>query len=143
MIADCYDELRKPYPVARIIFHDVDLHYLRLQRKAELLHDRAMRIRIQAEIVHDQELELFAKADCSVVVTHALREKRSKMRFRFATSSSMYTIDVRRSERSFEDRHHLCFIGGYGHDPNVDAVAFSLERFGLWQSRNSHLKPSF
>ena len=119
-LADCYDELRKAYPTARIIFHDVDLHYLRLQRKAELLSDRAMRI--HAETVHDQELELFAKADCSVVVTKAEKQViESEIPVRNIVVYP-YTIDVRRSERTFEDRHHLCFIGGYAHDPNVDAV---------------------
>ena len=33
------DELRKHYPQARIIFHDIDLHYLRTQRAAEIKGD--------------------------------------------------------------------------------------------------------
>ena len=117
---DCYDRLRAAYPKARMIFHDIDLHHLRLQRRAELLGDRTLRI--EAELVKDKELELFAKCDCNVVVTPAEKQ---------AIESEVplnniviypYTMDVRRSERSFEERQHLCFIGGYAHDPNVDAV---------------------
>jgi hypothetical protein len=69
---DWYERLRVGYPAARIIFHDIDLHYLRLQRRADLLFDSALQI--EAEIVQDRELQLFVKADCSVVVTDAEKE---------------------------------------------------------------------
>ena len=119
---DWYDGLRTSYPRARLVFHDVDLHHLRLRRRAEILGDR--NLRIEAEIVKDKELELFAKCDCSVVVTET--EKMAVTR-EIPLSNIVvypYTMDVRRSEVPFEQRRHLCFIGGYAHDPNVDAVRY-------------------
>ena len=121
-LSDCYDDLRTAYPTARIVFHDIDLHYLRLQRKAELLADRTLRI--QAEIIKDQELELFAKADCSIVVTAAEKDIIERQIPVRNIVVYPYTIDIRRSKRPFEARHHVCFIGSFSHDPNVDAVNY-------------------
>jgi glycosyltransferase involved in cell wall biosynthesis len=79
---------------------------------------------MEAELVKDKELELFAKCDCSIVVTEAEKQ---------AITSEVplenivvypYTLDVQRSEQPFEQRRHLCFIGGYAHDPNIDAVQY-------------------
>ena len=127
-IADCFDILRTTYPTSRIVFHDIDLHYLRLQRKAELFADHSLRI--QAQVIQDQELELFARADCSVVVTEA---EKATIESQIPVRNIVvypYTIDVRRSDRRFEDRRHLCFIGGYAHDPNVDAVIYFVRE--IW-----------
>jgi glycosyltransferase involved in cell wall biosynthesis len=119
---DWYDLLRRGYPEARIIFHDVDLHYLRLERRAEVLSDRSLRI--EAEVIHDRELELFAKVDCSVVTTQAEREIIQSQIPLDNVIVYPYTIDVRRTQRPYTDRRHLCFFGGYAHDPNVDAVIY-------------------
>jgi glycosyltransferase involved in cell wall biosynthesis len=119
---DWYESLRKSLPNARIIFHDIDLHYLRMQRKAELLSDPSLRV--EAEVVHDRELELFAKVDCSVVVTET---EKAIVENEIPLDNIVvypYTIDVRRSQCSYDERQHLCFVGGYAHDPNVDAVIY-------------------
>ena len=125
---DCYDRLRAAYPKARLVFHDIDLHHLRLQRRAELLGDRTLRI--EAELVKDKELELFAKCDCNVVVTAAEKQAiESDVQLNNIVIYP-YTMDVRRSERSFEQRRHVCFIGGYAHDPNIDAVQYFVRE--IW-----------
>ena len=64
-----YDWLRERLPKARIIFNNVDLHYLRERRHAELLGSRAGKI--AAALTQATELELIAKADCSIVHTSA------------------------------------------------------------------------
>ena len=136
-LTDCYDELRATYPTARMIFHDIDLHYLRLERKAKLFADRSLRI--QAQIVQDKELELFAKVDCPVVVTEAEKATiESQIPIRNIIVFP-YTTDIRRSDRPFEDRNHLCFIGGYAHDPNVDAVIYFVRN--IWPLVKPKLPP--
>ena len=125
---DWYECLKSNYPKARIVFHDIDLHYLRLERKANLLSD--LSLRIEAELFHDRELELIAKVDCSVVVTNAEKVAIEKQ---LAVNNIIvfpYTINTRRSERSFGERRHLCFVGSYGHDPNVDAVLYFVNQ--IW-----------
>jgi glycosyltransferase involved in cell wall biosynthesis len=136
-LADCCDQLRTAYPRARVIFHDVDLHYLRMQRQAHLIDDRALRIR--AELVRDAELELFAKADCSVVVTEA---EKAIIESQIPVRNIVvypYTIGVSRSQRPFEDRVDVCFIGGFNHEPNVDAVVYFVGK--IWPLVKPRLPP--
>ena len=40
-----YSEIRRKLPAARIIFHNVDLHYLRKEREAELLKNEDARVK--------------------------------------------------------------------------------------------------
>lgn len=121
-LGDCYEKLRAAYPGALLIFHDIDLHHLRLKRRAEITGDLALHM--ESERVKDRELELFARCDCSVVVTEA---EKATVQEQLPVENIVvypYTIEVRRSERPFSERRHLCFIGGYAHDPNVDAVLY-------------------
>jgi glycosyltransferase involved in cell wall biosynthesis len=132
---DCYDKLRAAYPKARLVFHDIDLHHLRLKRRAEMTGDLALRL--ESEIIKDRELELFARCDCSVVVTEA---EKATIQEQLPVENIVvypYTIDVRRSERPFRQRRHLCFIGGYVHDPNVDAVLYFVRE--IWPLVRSEL----
>ena len=135
LLDDCYDKLRAAYPKARLIFHDIDLHHLRLKRRAEMTGDLALRL--ESEIIKDRELELFARCDCSVVVTEA---EKATIQEQLPVENIVvypYTIDVRRSERPFRQRRHLCFIGGYVHDPNVDAVLYFVRE--IWPLVRSEL----
>jgi GT2 family glycosyltransferase len=122
---DCYERFRDAYPTARIIFFDVDLVHVRMQRKAELLADR--QLRIEAEVWQDRELDLFANVDCSVVVTEAERQIVQSALPVDNIVVYPYTVQARRSKPSYYERSHLCFIGSYGHDPNVDAVMFFIK----------------
>jgi GT2 family glycosyltransferase len=134
---DWYESLRKNLPNARIIFHDIDLHYLRMQRKAELLSDPSLQV--EAEVVHDRELELFVKVDCSVVVTET---EKAIVESQIPLDNIIvypYTIDIRRSQRSYDDRLHVCFVGGYMHDPNVDAVVYFVRE--IWPLVKPKLAP--
>jgi GT2 family glycosyltransferase len=134
---DWYENLRKNFPNARIIFHDIDLHYLRMQRKAELLSDSSLRV--EAEVVHDRELELFAKVDCSIVVTET---EKAFVESEIPLDNIIvypYTIDIRRSQHSYDERIHVCFIGGYTHDPNVDAVVYFVRE--IWPRVKPKLRP--
>jgi glycosyltransferase involved in cell wall biosynthesis len=134
---DWYESLRKSLPNARIIFHDIDLHYLRMQRKAELLSDPSLQV--EAEVVHDRELELFVKIDCSVVVTET---EKAIVESQIPLDNIIvypYTIDIRRSQRSYDERLHVCFVGGYTHDPNVDAVVYFVRE--IWPRVKPKLPP--
>jgi GT2 family glycosyltransferase len=134
---DWRERLRKAYPNARIVFHDIDLHYLRLQRKSELLPNSSLRV--EAEVVHDRELDLFTRVDCSVVVTEA---ERALVVSQIPLDNIIvypYTIDIRRSQVSYEERLHLCFVGGYAHDPNIDAVVYFVR--DIWPRVKPKLPP--
>ena len=89
-------------------------------------------------MVHDRELDLFAKVDCSVVVTETEKALVGQIPL---DNIIVYpcTIDIRRSQRSYDERLHVCFIGGYIHDPNVDAVVYFVRE--IWPRVKPKLPP--
>ena len=112
--------IRRHLPTARVIFHSVDLHYLRQQREAELKRSAAGSI--AAARAQTLELEMFARADCSIVVTNV--EKRIVEAQLPVTNivEFPYICPVRRSAVPFASRNDIVFLGGYRHAPNVDAI---------------------
>jgi glycosyltransferase involved in cell wall biosynthesis len=122
VLAPHYHQLRAWLPAAKILFHDVDLHYLREEREAEL-HNSAKQ-RARAKVRREQELGLIAKVDCTLVPTEV--EKRIIEEQLPVDNVLMlpYVVPTRRSDVPFEERQDLMFLGGYRHPPNVDAVEF-------------------
>jgi GT2 family glycosyltransferase len=118
-------ELRKHYPQARIIFHNMDLHYLRTQRAAEIKGDS--KLKIEAELFKDKELELVVKVDCSLVPSEY---ERDIIRQEVPVDNILVFPllgNIRRSTASFRERRDICFVGGFAHDPNIDAVHYFVE----------------
>lgn len=117
-----YGLLRKYCLKAKIIFHTVDLHFLRMQREAELKqskkhHDAAK----EAEAA---ELRLIDSCDRTTVVSHVEHEVLSKMNRGPKVRVMPYSRHLRGSRLPFEKRGDLVFIGGFQHHPNIDAVQF-------------------
>jgi GT2 family glycosyltransferase len=126
VLAPIYDELRRRLPTARILFHDIDLHYLREEREAELLND--MHKRIHAVEQREQELGLIAMVDCTLVPT---RVEKVIIEEQVPVANILefpYVVQVQRSNVPFEKRRDLMFLGGYAHAPNVDAVEFFVSQ---------------
>jgi glycosyltransferase involved in cell wall biosynthesis len=156
-----FDRTRRVAPSAKILFHAVDLHFLRNQRQAAVTgsqpdSDAASRERAI-------ELDLIAKADASIVVSNyefdLLRELVPAANLyhipilreapRRPAGSALYWSARRlcrqlgpfgrwlnRLDPSLRRRRDLLFIGGYRHSPNVDAVQwFVREVWPLLQAR--------
>jgi len=119
-----YDALRERLPRAPIIFDNVDLHYLRERRHAELLGSRAGKF--AAAMTQAAELELIAKVDCSIVHTSA-EQAIIQEQLPCPLSNILvfpFVADVHRSHTPFEARRDIMFLGGFAHSPNVDGVTF-------------------
>ena len=114
--------IRRHAALARVIFHNVDLHYLRLEREARLTASVASQI--EASHLQTMELEMFARADCSIVHTPVEKSLVMKQAPLHNIVEFPYIAAVRRSNAAFEARHDIMFLGGYAHSPNVDAVKF-------------------
>jgi O-antigen biosynthesis protein len=133
---------RRAAPSTRILFHPVDLGFLRMQRRAALSGDQAHAD--AARSMRATELDLIARADATIVVSTAeidllrqlrpeavvhripiLRETPSRLP---ANAGWRAVLDDRlrrmrgRRDSSFQTRRDFLFIGGYEHAPNVDAV---------------------
>ncbi len=115
-----------------ILFDTVDLHYLRLERRAAIDQDPALD-KVAAEM-RKIELALAARADRVWVVTRAeqlLLEETTGIK----NVGVVPTIHLAGKDGlPFEERHGLLFVGGFLHEPNVDAVTyFTREVFPLIQ----------
>jgi glycosyltransferase involved in cell wall biosynthesis len=129
---------RRVAPATMILFHAVDLHFLRMQREAALSG-----IKMQqdaASAVRKIELDLIERADASIVVSNyelnLLRE--------LVPTATVYQIPILRETPpqspaptpGLRQRSDFLFIGGYEHIPNVDAVRwFVSEVWPILQSR--------
>jgi glycosyltransferase involved in cell wall biosynthesis len=119
-----FDLARRVAPATKILFHAVDLHFLRLQREAALSGSQAQAD--AASFLRAIELDLIERADGSIVVSKyeldLLRE--------LLPTAIVHQIPILRetppqssgSAPSLQQRSDFLFIGGYEHLPNVDAV---------------------
>jgi len=126
-IAGLYiDAIRKHVPEATIILNTSDLHYLRDGRQAELAGNSDEKaVRDYLEHVKETELEVIRKCDISIVmseVEYSMLQKdipESDVRH-----IPLMFIDVSGKNKPFYERQDILFIGGFPHQPNVDAVLF-------------------
>ena len=114
--------IRKYCPSAKVLFHTVDLHFLRMRREAELQNDiDKMK---NAEEMRNTELDAIRAADVTIVHStvelELLRQELPTDKIRVFP----LIIDTPGTTNGFSDRRNIVFIGGYQHQPNVDAVQF-------------------
>jgi GT2 family glycosyltransferase len=120
--------VRQHCPQAQLIFDTVDLHYLRLQRQAELARDDAGKRR--ADAVYRDETAVIRAADVTLVVSEVERALLARQLPRQSVHivSNIHEVDA--AIPPFDSRSGLLFVGGYRHPPNIDAV--------LWYAREIH-----
>ena len=111
--------VRQHAPAARIAYDTVDLHYLREQRRGQLEGSPTTK---KAESFKALELGLARASDVTLVVSEEekrhLREEIPDLAVEVVPLANDVWLDVPPRER----RSGLLFVGGFAHDPNVDAV---------------------
>jgi GT2 family glycosyltransferase len=114
------DDIRTCAPDACLLFHLADLHYLRHQREAELAGN--VEGLAEADIIKQRELALVSASDCTI--THSTLE--AEVLAAEVPAAPVVTwplmYEVFGTKVPFEERRDICFLGGYRHTPNVDAV---------------------
>lgn len=116
-------------PKARILFNTVDLHHIREEREAVLRGD-ADSIK-RAEETKRLEYSCIMAADASIVVS----DHEQKLLADELPSARVVVVPLMRdiprtTFPAWHDRQHLAFIGGFQHQPNVDAVNYFLDE--IW-----------
>ena len=109
-------------PEAQVVYDTVDLHWLRVQRAAELLGDAQL---------HDEARE-HRKAEgfgvtCADLVLAVTETERQKILETWPGVRAAVVPNVHRCRplpRPWSERRGLMFIGGFEHAPNVDAVTW-------------------
>jgi GT2 family glycosyltransferase/glycosyltransferase involved in cell wall biosynthesis len=117
-----YPLLKEYAPRAKTLFHAIDLHYLRQERQAVL--ENSVEKRLESLQVRFEEMTVVAQSDlvCVLSSVECAEILRQLPDTRVHISSLILDIPGRRKD--FKERSDICFIGGYRHPPNVDAVVY-------------------
>lgn len=116
-----FRKLLKSNKKIKIIFDTVDLHFVRMLRQAE--KEQNEKLKKKAIKFKKIELGLAKDADATLVVTETelgLLEKEGINNI--FVIPNVHELSIPETEISFENRKGIVFIGGYKHEPNVDAV---------------------
>lgn len=124
---------------AKILYHTVDLHFLRMTREATLESNSSKQK--AADEMKQLELKLINSVDASIV--HSNEEM--TILAALAPKAKIYEfpliMDVQGTKKNFHDRKDIIFVGGYQHIPNVDAVKyFVIEVWPLIRKRLPNVK---
>ena len=114
--------IRKYCPQANVLFHTVDLHFLRMSREAAI-HPDTTKQKAALEM-KQRELAAIRTSDASIVVSTAELEL---LRLELPDAKIHVfplIMDVQGTSTSFASRRDIVFVGGYQHSPNVDAVKY-------------------
>ena len=114
--------IRKYAQKAKVLFHTVDLHFLRMAREATLQNSQAKQK--AANEMRERELAAIAAADASIVHSTTELEILRPLLPKAKLHVFPLIMDVKGTEVSFAQRKDIVFVGGYQHTPNVDAVQY-------------------
>ena len=114
--------IRKLCPQAKVLFHTVDLHFLRMSREAELQGDKTKQK--AADEMKQRELAAIRAVDASIVHSTAELEILRPLLPDAKLHVFPLIMDIKGTSKTFAERRDILFIGGYQHTPNVDAVQY-------------------
>jgi GT2 family glycosyltransferase/glycosyltransferase involved in cell wall biosynthesis len=117
--------VRQHFPKARILYSVADLHFLRLQRHAEVEDDPVLRQK--AEQMRRLELGAMFFVDCVIVHSAAEAELLAKLAPGINVQVIPWTVEPRDIVKSEVERPAIAFVGGYRHEPNIDAAKWAAQ----------------
>jgi glycosyltransferase involved in cell wall biosynthesis len=110
------------------IYDTVDLHYIRLHREALLTTDEVKRTHLQnrASAYKELEISLSKRADVTIAITQAEAVDLAANGATFIEVVPNIHVAQQGSTTAFSNREGIMFIGGFYHQPNVDAVIWLI-----------------
>jgi glycosyltransferase involved in cell wall biosynthesis len=125
-----YIDLLKKFTNSRLLYYTHDLHFLRERRHYEF--DPAPRHLFEAQQLKNQEFQIFSKVD--VILTPSNYEEQI-IRDSFPSKKVVtippyfydFPLENAKIGDDFANREGILFLGGFGHNPNVDAVLWFVE----------------
>jgi GT2 family glycosyltransferase len=142
---ECYEiaekSLERFVPEVPVIYDMVDAHGLRLDRKAQLSGSRSDFEAARRN--RHLEKRYIEKADLTIAVSHEEEQYARQL-----SGTGVKTMTLSLVHRSVEiknielsRRSGIIFVGGFRHDPNIDAVAwFTSEVFPIILEKRPHEK---
>jgi len=115
-------QIRHLCPNAKVLYHTIDLHYLRMERDAHA-NQNAGKLR-QAKVMKNTEFAAIRSSDATIV--HSTEELRLLRSEGLQEKLCVFPLilDTPGSEAGFGERDGVVFVGGFQHPPNIDAVKF-------------------
>ncbi|VVE85893.1 glycosyltransferase [Pandoraea sputorum] len=107
---------------AKVLYHTVDLHFLRMEREAELLNDAAKQK--AAQEMKEREFATINASDVAIVHSTAELKLLQPQLPEAEICVFPLIMDVSGTAKRFDERRDIIFVGGYQHAPNVDAVQY-------------------
>ena len=114
------ERLRRHCTRAAVLFETMDLHFLRMEREAALTGSE--RTRKEAEATRKLELQIARSSDAVLVHSDAEQELLEREAPDALSYVVPYVLETRGKKNGFDERTDLMFLGGFRHQPNVDAV---------------------
>jgi GT2 family glycosyltransferase/glycosyltransferase involved in cell wall biosynthesis len=114
--------IRRLCPQAKVVYHTVDLHYMRMEREAQLLADPE-RLRLAQEM---KQRELAAISAVETAIVHSTHEVEVLAQEIPVNNVFVFPLimNVPGSRIPWKERSGVAFVGGFQHAPNVDAVLY-------------------
>ncbi|GAB3556606.1 GT2 family glycosyltransferase/SAM-dependent methyltransferase [Actinopolyspora lacussalsi] len=125
------ERLRVDAPSAVIAYDTVDLHFVRLQRQAELAASEgreqdATALRRRSFASRQSELGLVRSCDVTLVVSEDEQRALSELVDDADVRVLSNVHEVRRGVDGPPGRGDVLFVGGFDHPPNVDAAEWAV-----------------
>jgi glycosyltransferase involved in cell wall biosynthesis len=119
-----------------LIFNNMDLHYLRVERQAKV--ERSAALALQAEKLKTLELATMATADVICVPSAVEAQLLAHEKLRAPVFVMPFMVDLHPPVAGRAARGDVVFLGGFGHTPNVDAAVWMAKT--LWPRLRSRLR---
>lgn len=119
--------IKKHAPHSKIVFHNMELAYLREKRQSEV--EKSLMLHLKSLRTKQIESKIIAKSDYTVVHTDFEKEKiLNELRTGSPDKIRVFPYIYECEEgKSFEEREGIMFIGNFIHPPNYDAALFLLK----------------
>ena len=114
--------IRKYCLNAKVLFHSIDLHYLRMEREAEIKLDK--RKRKSSLEMKSYELNAVRESDTTIVVSAIEQEILKKELPVKKIHVLPLILKINKYKNTFNNRKDIVFMGGFQHSPNIDAVKY-------------------
>lgn len=119
--------VRRLAPQASIGFNTVDLHFLRQQRQQEVTGDLES---VDVEATRAAELASIERSDLTIAISDVEAATIRDL----VPSAIVKAVPIARTipglTTPFAERRDICFLGGFNHEPNVDAVLYFVSE--IW-----------
>ena len=126
-IATKYIDIVKKYTDAKIIYFAVDLHYLREEREYKIKKDK--QILKSSKYWREIEFDLMDKSDLTCFYSYVEVDEIKKENPLLNTIQIPLYIynEFKEIDYAHKNRQDIMFVGGFTHNPNVDAVVYFVE----------------